>query len=232
MKILGIGAHPDDLEFLAGGTLAKCSGRGDNVVMACVSRGDKSGDGNADEIVKTREKERKASAELINAESVCLGFSDSEIFDGDGLRKAVIELIRKVSPDVIITHCPEDYHADHRAAGKAASDAAYIASSRGFKTKSKHASKIPTVYYMDSLAGMNFIPEEYVDITDFFKKKLEMLKKHLSQFGALKERGGIDLLELAADTAKLRGWQSCVKYAEGFRSTPWWPNKKTERLLP
>lgn len=232
MNILGIGAHPDDLELFAGGTLAKCSERGDNVVMACVSRGDKSGDGNAEEIVMARERERKEAAEVIGAESVCLGFFDSEIFNDDKLRKEIIELIRRKKPDVIITHFPEDYHADHRAAGEAASDAAYIGSSKGYRTKTKHAATIPSVYYMDALAGMNFIPEEYVDTTGCFEMKMKMLKKHKSQFKQLEERGSIDLLSLAEDTAKIRGWQSGVKYAEGFRPAPWWPNKKTERLLP
>jgi len=231
--VLGIGGHPDDLEIFCGGTLAKFSSQGWKVVMVSVCSGDKgvSSDRKGD-IVLIRKKEAENSAKVIGADSIILGFSDSSIFPGEKLRNSLVELIRKIQPTLILTHFIEDYHADHRVVAEEVVNSAYISTSKGFKTDSEPLKIIPVVYYMDTFAGIGFIPTEYVDITETINTKIEMIKKHTSQFIHLKDRGGIDIIELVKDMAKFRGWQSGVKYAEGFRQVFFWPNLKTRRLLP
>lgn len=231
--VLGIGAHPDDLEIFCGGTLVRFFQEGWQTVMACVCAGDKGGTIKEKGLLaETRKKEAKAAAEIAGAQSIILGFPDSEIKPGKNLRFKIIDLIREVKPDVVITHFPEDYHADHNVVAAEVTSSIYISSSAGFKTKYKPVVSIPVLYYMETMAGVNFIPTEYVDITETMDKKAEMLKRHRSQFSNLKSRGGLDILELVQDTAKFRGHQSGVRYAEGFRACSCWPNFRTTRILP
>jgi len=231
--VLGVGAHPDDLEIFCGGTLARYSQQGWKVVIVSVCSGDKGGEPERNVgTAEIRREEAKRSAKVIGAQSVILGFPDSEITVGMKLRNAVVDLIRRVRPDVVITHLPGDYHSDHKVVAEEVTDSTYISSSMGFKTAHKPVNLIPVVYYMDTLAGIGFVPTEYVDITGTMDKKLQMLKEHKSQFINLEKRGGLDMIEIVKDTAKFRGWQSGVRYAEGFQVCPRWPNLKTGRVLP
>ncbi|MCX7705723.1 MAG: PIG-L family deacetylase [bacterium] len=232
-KVLGIGAHPDDLEISCGGTLAKFTLQGWQVMMVSVCKGDKSGNDNGREsIIDVRRKEAKLSAGIIGAKCSTLGFSDSEIFTGKDLRDVIIDLIRDMKPDVVITHYPEDYHADHRLVASEVSSSVYIASSKRYKTRNRPINFIPVLYFMEPLTGIGFCPTEYVDITETMDRKIQMLKQHKSQLLAIKRRGGIDIIQLVKDTAKFRGWQSGVKYAEGFCVNYIWPHLKTLRVLP
>jgi len=231
--VLGIGAHPDDLEISCGGTLVRFKQQGWKVVMASACRGDKNGAaGKNESIEETRKRESCEAAAIAGAESVILGFPDSEVFPGIALRKAIVDLVRRVKPEVVITHFPGDYHADHRTVADEVTKSVYTASSMGFKTAHKPVVTIPVIYCMEPLAGIGFLPSEYVDISRVMDMKLLMLKKHKSQFKAIKERGGTDILRRVADVAKFRGWQSGARYAEAFQLCQCWPNMKTWRTLP
>jgi LmbE family N-acetylglucosaminyl deacetylase len=85
---------------------------------------------------------------------------------------------------------------------------------------------------MDTLAGIGFIPTEYVDITAEMEQKLEALSCHASQIVWLREHDGIDFLDFVRTCNKYRGLQSNCTYAEGFRQYAAWPRFRTQRLLP
>ncbi|MFH1476908.1 MAG: PIG-L family deacetylase [Verrucomicrobiota bacterium] len=231
--ILAIGAHPDDLELFCGGTLVRSLRTGHRVAMAFVCRGDKGGPpGRNKTIAHIRAREAKKAAHIIGAESLSLGFKDSEILPTMHLRRCMVDLIRRIQPDVLLTHFPSDYHADHRVVSQCVTDAAYIASSPGFQTRHAPWAHIPVLYYFDSLMGIGFLPTEYVDISAVIGTKIAMIKCHQSQFQHLRQRGNLDILTLARDTAKFRGWQAGVQYAEAFQICSAWPNIKTTRILP
>jgi LmbE family N-acetylglucosaminyl deacetylase len=233
LRVLAIGAHPDDVEIFCSGTLARFRQKDSTVIMAHVCQGDKSGYAKRNnENARIREKETNQAGTIIGSTVLSLKFRDSEILQSIELRKAIVNLIRKVKPEIVLTHFPADYHSDHRVTGQMVTDAVYIASSKGFKTKSLFLPYIPVLYYFDTLTGIGFQPTEYVDITNVIETKAAMIKCHQSQFAALKKRGGLDLWEIVLDTAKHRGWQSGVKYAEAFQVCQMWPNFKTRRLLP
>ncbi len=79
LRILAVGAHPDDLEILCGGTLAKYAHLGQKIIMCHVNNGDKGHfEIKSEELVKIREKEAKNSAKLVDAESFCLNIPDGE----------------------------------------------------------------------------------------------------------------------------------------------------------
>lgn len=77
--------------------------------------------------------------------------------------------------------------------------------------------KISPIYYMDTLAGVNFLPAEYVDISEHIEAKLNALNCHQSQIKWMLEHDGIDFLDFVRTVSKFRGLQCGVKYAEEFR---------------
>ena len=235
MRILGVGAHPDDLEILCAGTLAKYAERGDHVVMCHVTKGEKGHfDMPSEELAKTREKEARAAAQIIGAEVIGMGFPDGEVLADDlKTRLTFIDLIRQTRPDVILTHSPNDiYHSDHAAVSKLVLDASFHASVPYVKTEHAHHSKVPAIYYMETMGGLGFLPSEYVDVSDTMITKMKMLSQHQSQLKWLMQHDNLAVLDFMETMARFRGWQCGVKYAEGFNPCLLWPRVVPQRLLP
>ncbi len=235
MNILAVGCHPDDLEIGCGGTLALYSGQGHNVFMCHVANGDM---GHTliipEELAEIRAGEAEASGAILGAKKV-FNVDIPDLFvnshDEEQVRK-LVEIVRAVRPDVIITHSPDDYMRDHVETSKLVFNASFSSSIPHYFTRSRPWALIAPIYYMDTLAGVGFLPEEYTDITTTFQTKLEALSKHESQLKWMKEHDGIDFLDFVATVSKFRGLQSGVKYAEGFRLCKSWPRVRPQRLLP
>ncbi len=233
MKVLAVGAHPDDLEILCAGTLARLAQQGHRVAMAHACRGDKGHFEIApNELARIRAKEARDSAAVIGADSLGLGIDDLELRVERPNVMRFVELIRKTLPDMIITHHPDDYMPDHTVTSKLVFDASFIATLPHTKTRHRHCDKITPIYYMDTLAGVNFEPSEYVDITDSLQTKLEMLRKHSSQIEWLRNHDKIDIIEFVETVARFRGLQSGTRYAEGFCRARAWGRNTTRRYLP
>lgn len=233
MRILAVGAHPDDLEILCAGTLARYTQQGNKVIMCHVTNGDK---GHYEvpphELAPIRQREAENAAEVIGADIIDLGLPDAGLAVDIPTRMVVVDVIREAAPDIIITHSPDDYAPDHVAASRLVFDASYICTAPSVKTVRKAHSIVTPIFYMDTLAGMNFIPEEYVDITDTIETKKSMLSMHKSQLDWLEEHGGLDIMDFVETTARFRGLQAGVRYAEAFRRLHCWPRESTRRLLP
>ena len=134
---------------------------------------------------------------------------------------------------LLITHSPNDtYHSDHGRVSKLVLDASFHASVPKVKTDYEHHDLVPPIYYMETIASVDFQPSIYVDISDTFMTKLQMVSKHQSQLTWLKEHDNLYILDVVETIAKFRGWQCGVKYAEGFVPCLRWPRITTERLLP
>jgi len=234
MNVLAIGCHPDDLEIGCGGTLAKYVKRGDKVVMCHVANGD---GGHMviepPELRVIRTKEAENAAALIGAEAINVDVSDGEV---DATNRETInrlvEVIRYAKPDIIITHNPDDYMQDHMNTSRLAYDASFLATLKHYHPTSPQHGGVAPLFYMDTLAGINFIPTEYVDITDEIELKLEALNCHQSQIKWLQDHDNIDFLDFVRTCSKYRGLQCSVPYAEGFRPYMGWPRFATKRLLP
>ena len=113
---------------------------------------------------------------------------------------------------------PDDYMCDHIAASKLAFDAAFMATVPHYVTKYPAIDKVAPIYYMETAAGAGFEPTEYVDITDYYEKKLEMLHCHQSQEVWLREHDNCDYSNELRILSEYRGMQCRVKYAEAFRA--------------
>ena len=233
MRILAVGAHPDDLEILCGGTLARYTQQGHAVIMAHLLNGDK-GHYRMDsqELAQIRNQESLAAARIIGAEALTLDIPDGQIFSDLPTREKVIDLVRQTRPDVIITHPLNDYMADHTTTGQLVQDAGFYAASPLFQTRHDAHDQIPPVFFMDTVMGLQFQPTEYVDITETFPQKIAMLRQHASQLQWLLEHDNVDILQVVEKVAAFRGLQCGVEYAEAFCQYDVWPRKTPRRLLP
>jgi len=129
-RALTIGAHPDDAEFGAGAALARWADAGTEIAMLIVTDGSKgSWDPEIDQagLVRQRKSEQSRAAEVLGATSVIhLDHVDGELERTMDLRKEIATHIRRIRPDVVLTHDPwqrYQLHPDHRATGLAAIDA-------------------------------------------------------------------------------------------------------------
>lgn len=236
MNVLAVGCHPDDLEIGCGGTLAKLASQGHKVTMVHVANGDK---GHKiiqpEELKAIRKLEAQAAGALIGAEVISLDVPDLTVkCDQDELVLKLAKVIRETKPDYIITHPPEDYMKDHMEVSKAVFDASFAATVPHYNGESGDDAhhKVAPIYYMDTLAGVGFLPTEYVDISDYIEVKIQMNDCHQSQIKWLYEHDGIDFLDFVRTVSKFRGLQVGKAYAEGFKQCQAWPRLTTERLLP
>jgi LmbE family N-acetylglucosaminyl deacetylase len=234
VRVLAVGAHPDDLEILCGGTLARYVRDGHEVVMCHASRGDRgSFVHTSDEIASIRDREARRAAEICGAEHETLGLSDGEIDASDPAQKRLaIDLVRSTRPDVIITHAANDYMGDHNEVSKLVFECSFHATLPLFETREKHRALVTPFYYMDTVAGLGFQPTEYVDVSDVIETKVEMLEAHATQLTWLRDHDGVDVVEQMKAVTRFRGFQCGVQYAEGFSPCLTWLRPTTRRLLP
>lgn len=232
--VLAITCHPDDMEFYCCGTLLKCKARGDRVVVCHLCSGNLGHEIiESDELKKMRAAEAQKSCAIGGFEVVYGGFDDLDIYDNNkAARDKVVDVIRTVNPDFIITHNPQDYMPDHVATSRLVFDASFAATVPHYVSKEMSVSSNVPIYYMDTYAGIDFQPAEYVDVTPYIEKKLEMLKCHKSQLDWMLDHDGIDFTEVVRSVCRHRGIQCNVQYAEGFKPCNAALKLTTKRFLP
>ncbi len=234
MNVLAIGCHPDDIECQCAGTLAKCVARGDKVTVCHVANGNLGHEIiPSDELRIMRRDEARNAGKLAGIEVVTCDIGDLLVY-GEQKEQIdkVVDIIRTAQPDFIITHDPEDYMPDHVAVSKLVFAASFAASVPQYKTNVDKVAKVTPIFYMDNFAGINFLPTEYVDITDFVDLKMEMLECHVSQLKWMRDHDHIDFAELIKSVARFRGIQSNCQYAEAFKQCYAYPKVTTKRMLP
>ena len=234
MKVLAVGAHPDDLEILCGGTLARFVQEGHEVVMCHVSRGDRgSFVHSSEEISGIRSEEARRAAEICGAEATTLGQSDGDVNAADPeQRRLMIDLVRETQPELIVTHHPGDYMGDHNETSKLVFDCSFHATLPLLETTKPNYRNVTPIYYMDTLMGLDFQPTEYVDVSAVIDTKTAMLEAHQSQLTWLRDHDGVDVVEQMRTVSRFRGLQCGVAYAEGFVPCLTWLRPTTRRLLP
>jgi len=196
MKILGIGAHPDDLEFGCGGTFSKFSAKGHALHLLVMTRGSVGGDPGR------RQAEQEKSARMLKARLHWGGFEDTCVPLTRELIRAVEARIEAVKPDVVFVNHAFDTHQDHRNVSRAVETAARY-------TKNLLFYEVPTT--------MDFNPGVFVDIGPVIARKVALLKCHNSQVYKTRVKN-LSIVESAKAAAMFRGYQDRVKYAEGFMS--------------
>lgn len=221
-------AHPDDAEFLCAGALARLHARGFTIHFATMTAGD---GGSAElppaEIARIRLGEAAQSAALLAGTHQWAGSQDLLLcYDPPTLRR-VIEIVRRVNPQLVFTHSPQDYLLDHEITSQLVRAACFAASVPNVQTLAETATPatahVPHLYYCDALEGKDSFgapvpPGFYVDISDEIETKAQMLACHASQREWLLRQHGMDqYLQAMRDWSARRGTEAGVAYAEAFR---------------
>jgi LmbE family N-acetylglucosaminyl deacetylase len=187
--VLSVAAHGDDIEFFAGGTIARMVNEG-NTAYLCIATDNDRGSfrmSSADLRAVAR-SEAEAAAEVLGAESVfMLGYTDGDLCDVKPtfLRGQIMQLIRKVKADVIFSwdpFAPFENHPDHRAIAWATSDASSFAHFQLFHPEHLEEGLEPhrvTEWYWYSKA--HWETNKLVDTSDYIERKVQALCAHRSQ---------------------------------------------------
>jgi N-acetylglucosamine malate deacetylase 1 len=226
--ILTILAHPDDAEFLCGGTLIRLAREKNwQVHIASMTAGDcGSAQYGPEEISRIRKKEGADAAALIGANYHCLEEHDLLVFYNERALERVTRLFREVRPHLVITHSASDYMADHEMTSYLARAAAFAAPAPNFLRDRGHGpelERIPHLYYADAVEGKDPLgralpPAFCVDISKVIETKSQMLACHASQRDWLRKHHGMDhYLNAMRDWSAERGRSCDVAFAEGYR---------------
>jgi LmbE family N-acetylglucosaminyl deacetylase len=221
-RVLAIGAHPDDVEFFAGGTVARLASLASQITLVVCTDGGRGGRGLADAAGVRRGEQQQAQRALGIGELVMLGHPDAELEPTRELRSQLLREVRRVRPELVLVHDPRTLwtefggrahpgHSDHRAAGAALLDAVYPrAASPNFEPDAGKPWYPREIWLFDTTA-----PSLLLDVGEVFAAKQRALEAHASQESAA---GG--LVEAARELAK--GFGGGSELAEGFARLKLW----------
>jgi N-acetylglucosamine malate deacetylase 1 len=185
LRILAVGAHPDDCEITCGGTATLYRQAGHVVKFVSMTNGE-SGHHEifGDELIAIRRAEAKAAADTVGIESEVLEFRDGRLEPSFEARCVLIQLIREFNPDLVLTHRPNDYHPDHRYTSQLVCDAAYMVTVPPVVPEVPALRDNPAIAYVaDNFQNpAPFEPTVVVDIGSTIEAAVDMLHCHTSQF--------------------------------------------------
>jgi len=195
MRILAIGAHPDDIEFGCGGTLIKYARQGHEVFLLVMTDGSGGGDG------AMRRQEQAESARILKTAKLFWGeYPDTAIPLDRPIIQRVERVIQEVQPEFIFVHYQDDTHQDHR----------HLATSTITATRYTR-----NVLFYEGPTTQNFSPSVFVDVNSVLEDKVACLRAHSSQVSKTNIEG-LTIVDIARSSAHFRGIQGRVRNAEGF----------------
>lgn len=226
LRLLILGAHPDDAEFHAGGLVSLYRRAGHPVRMVSAT------DGSAGHhqtwgppLAERRRGEAAAAAATVGAESLVGPFPDGRLLPSLELRSWVIREIRGFRPDLLLTHRTCDYHPDHRALAQAVQDACYLVTVPAVESEVPALPRDPVVAYLPDLftRPAPLTPDVVIDVSRELETMVDLLACHASQvFEWLPHNLAISEplpRDLARRRTWLRGWAERLwgARAERFR---------------
>lgn len=224
MTILAIGAHPDDLDYGASGTIAKWVKEGAKAYYLVATDGSKGCVNDeilTEQLIKIRRQEQESACRILGVEKVFfLSHIDGELENSLALRKEIARVIRHTKPDIVITidptfvYCVKDgfvNHPDHRAVGQASLDAIYpfARDARAFPELLNEGFK---PHKVKQVMLLNFnVHNYYVDISSSLDLKIKALEQHKTQHQSIDK-----MKQEVQDEASEFGKYASCQYAEGF----------------
>ena len=223
LDILVFGAHPDDAELGAGGTIAKEVALGKKVGIVDLTRGELGTRGSAE----IRDKEAAAAAKILGiAVRENLEFADGFFVNDKSHQMEIIKMVRKYRPDLVLCNAVEDRHIDHAKGSNLVSDACFLSGLVKIATKIdgeerwQEAWRPKAVYHYIQWKNLN--PDFAVDVSGYIDKKTEAIMAYSSQFfdpdsddpeTPISSKNFLESVKYRArDLGRLVG----VEYAEGF----------------
>lgn len=210
MHVAVITAHPDDAEIFAGGMIAAWRGIGAEVTVFIATDGSRGGKGDPRELAERRAAEAAEAAAALGARLVLLGHPDGAL-DEAALIPDLAARLAEVAPDLVLTHPPEDYHADHRTTSAATRRAATF--------------RAP-VAWLEPMMGLGFQPTHWIDTTACQEVKDHAIRCHVSQDPDRFVRQSRLLAHFRASQCGHDG------FAETIRHDPVYPFADIRALLP
>lgn len=184
LRVLLVGAHPDDCDIKAGGLTAMYCDRGHDVRILSMT------DGSAGhhelsgvELADRRRREGEAAAAVVGATFEMFDVPDGRLEPTLRERERLIRYVRSYEPDLLVTHRPNDYHPDHRYTARLVRDAAYMVTVPSICPDTPRLEDDPVVgYFHDHFRKPNpFEPDVAVAVDDVMDDKVEMMHRHESQ---------------------------------------------------
>lgn len=185
LRILVIGAHPDDCELKAGGVTALYRAAGHHVKFVSVTNGEAGHQFRQPaELAALRLTETQAVAKLMGIEYEVMNNRDGRLLPTLEARFELIALIRRYQPDLILTHRPNDYHPDHRATSTLVCDAAYMVIVPHIVPEVPALRVNPVIAYLSDhfQRPVPFAPTVVVDVEPVFETIIDQLVCHRCQF--------------------------------------------------
>jgi LmbE family N-acetylglucosaminyl deacetylase len=186
VRIICIGAHPDDCEIEFGGAAHKFAASGHAVKFLSVTNG---AAGHhllpAAELAAIRKNEAEEAARRLGiAETEILDYRDGELLPSLDAREDIVRRIRRWNADIVLTHRPWDYHPDHRYTGQLVQDSAYLVMVPRLCADTPALRHNPLFLYLEDAFQLPapFIADVAVEIDDVFERKIDALDAHASQF--------------------------------------------------
>lgn len=223
-RALVITAHPDDAEFMAGGTIAKMCDLGWDVTLAIATSGDK---GTRDaslrrqELAAIREAEQRAAARVLGlSRCIFMGYPDGFLEEGPELRGHVVRLIRELQPDVIVTwdgFRAGFNHTDHRVVGRVVRDALFPAAHDPHYYAELARDGLGPWRTAEALLAATDEPNYHVDIAPYLERKVDAILCHTSQIDSTDRD---EMLKRWRDRAKSdrdRKKKTGYDFAESFK---------------
>lgn len=218
VDVLAVGAHPDDVELGCGGTLARLVAAGRRVGILDLTRGEAGSRGTPE----TRAAEAAEAARRLGSSfRVALDLGDGALRTDRAAELAVIEVVRRARPRLVLAQHPDDRHADHGRASRLVTDASFYAGLGNVPSEHPPHRPQQVVYFPSSWVPA---PSFLVDVTASFPAKLEAIRSYASQFHReggegpdtfISSRGFLDGVEALA---RAFGRAAGVLFAEGFVS--------------
>lgn len=222
--ILGIVAHPDDLDFWAAGSIASWAKNGANIyyiILTDGTRGSEDMSISEDDLREMRHREQQEAGKVVGIKDVFfLDFPDGALRNVEEVHRPVVKIIRQLKPDIVITTDPTNVydeengyinHPDHRCAGQIALDCVFpfARNGRSYPDLLEEGHEIHSVdtVLLNNMSKANHL----IDITETFEQKLAAIKCHESQFGDFK-----DITERVTKKARALGEMMGVEFAEAF----------------
>jgi LmbE family N-acetylglucosaminyl deacetylase len=210
LRILCIGAHPDDCEVKMGGTAALYAALGHQVKFISVTNGDAGhyAQGGGVLAERRRAEAQEAARRLGIAAYEVLDYHDAELIPSVEVRKQLIRKIREWQADLVFAPRPNDYHPDHRYTGQLVQDAAYLVMVPNVASDVPALRHNPVFLYLsDHFQKPNpFKPDIAVAIDEVIERKLAALDAHVSQFYEWLPWIDGRLEEVPADPVARRQW--------------------------
>jgi N-acetylglucosamine malate deacetylase 1 len=221
MNVTCVFAHQDDEMACLATLLRLRRERGARITFVTVSNGELGASWDPtrplEEVAATRAREMDAVAAALDGEHVCLGRRDGFVFEDAELRLELTEVLRAARAELVFTHAPADYNADHEVTAQLTVQAALAAEIDSLATGTPALDRAPGIFHTDPGAGYGFEATHFVPFdAEIAAEKRRILALHESQMQVLGELFG-DFVELTLAADRVRGARLPALFAEGFR---------------